>query len=295
MRVIVTGAAGRLARVLLPALCAQADAVVGIDVRPVSFSHRRFRQVMADLTCLDARPLLRGADALVHLAARLLRGRGPEAAMRAVNVGAGQRLFAQAAEAGVARLVHLSSAAVYGSGRALSEEAPLHPLPGFAYARHKAELDAWLAATLPGVVRLRPHVILGPHCQPLLRRLLALPVYLADAGLPAEIQAVHEADVVEAILLALARPTAQGAYNLAARAGTTYRALIRARHRWALPLSYPIARGALAMAWRLTGFGGEPGWLAGLAAGLTVDSSRARRGLGWRPRYDDTEALARLL
>lgn len=290
MRVLVTGAASHLARVLLPALCARPDveAVIGLDLRPPGFVHPKFTLQLTDLRRLDP-SLLAGCDALVHLAFVVLRGRMDPRTMRAINVEATQRLFESAARRGVARLVHLSSAAVYGHGEALTEEAPLSPLPGFLYAAHKAELEAWFESHLPQAVRLRPHAILGPCCQPLLTTLLRLPLAVAVPPPPPRLQCVHEEDVVAAILAALVRDVS-GPFNLAAPGHFTWREL--GRRVW-LPL--PVARGLLTAAWRLTGFGGEPGWIEGLRHSLTLDVSRARALLGWQPRHDVHATLAAIM
>jgi UDP-glucose 4-epimerase len=292
MRVLLTGSASHLARVLLPRLCAVpwVEAVVGCDVRPTPFRHAKFIAHRLDIREAGFEGLIAGCDALVHLAFVVLRGRLDAPSMRAVNVEGTRRVFTLAAERGVQRLVHLSSAAVYGGGENLTEAAPLAPLPGFLYAHHKAEVEAWLAATLPQVVRLRPHAILGPHCQPLLATLLRLPLGVKVSGPAPRLQCVHEEDVADAILAALERPVA-GPFNLAAPGSFTLDALPGRR----LPLPFFLARGLLSTAWRLTGFGGEPGWLAGLRHSLTLDCSRAHTGLGWQPRHDVTAILGAMI
>lgn len=59
-----------------------------------------------------------------------------------------------------------------------------------------------------------------------------------------------------------------------------------------LPLPRPVASLLLGGAWRLCGWGGEPGWLDGIASSLTLDCSRAERELGWKPRFSAWEAIA---
>lgn len=293
MRVLVTGSSGCLARALLPALCADPDieGVTGLDRAPPHFAHARFRAVRCDLRDPAVPGLLRGHDALVHCAFAVLRGRMSEAEMFDVNVRAGCRLFHEARAAGLHRLVLLSSAAVYGRGADLGEDAPLAPLAGFLYGQHKAKLEEILAAEFPECVRLRPHVILGPHAQPLLRRLLALPLHLALADPQPRLQCVHEDDVARAVVLAL-HAKASGPFNLAVEDSFSYRDAIRGRHRWRVPLPLSGARAALALAWRTSGWGGEPAWIEGLAQTLTLDCRRAAVELGWRSRYTAAEVLA---
>ena len=285
MRVCVTGAAGHLARALLPTLCAAdwTERVVGVDRVACGFRHPKFSEVVSDVASRTALDEVRGADALVHLAYVVLRGRASAGAMRRVNVDAAISVIGAAAPA--ARVVALSSAAVYGNGEALAENAPLAPLPGFLYAAHKAELEAWIGRHAPRVAVLRPHIILGPHAQPLLRRLATLPVYPRLPDPQPRLQCVHEADVVRAILLAL-RSDATGAFNLAWPETFPWKALARSRHRRAIGLPLAWLRAALWLAWRATGWGGEPGWLAGAAESLTLDCARARDVLGWTATHD---------
>lgn len=294
MKVLLTGSSASLAHALLPRLCAEAaiTAVTGIDLRPPHFAHSKFRALQADFRDDRVGELLQGHDALVHLAYVVLRGRMREAAMRAVNVDASLGLLQAARAAGVKRIVHLSSAAVYGSGRDLDEQAALAPLPGFRYGLHKAELEQQLARAVPECVRLRPHVILGPHAQPVLRQILDLPLYLRLGDPQPELQCVHENDVADAIVASLLLDKARGPYNLAAGECWTLRAVMRARHRRCLPLPPRIAGAGLALAHGLSGWGGEPGWLEGLRHTLTLDCRRAERELGWKPLHSAAQALA---
>ena len=292
MRVVVTGAAGRLARVVLPRLCEHPaiKRVTGIDRAAATYRHRRFVAHVADIADRTAHETLRGADALVNLAFVLLRGRMPLAAMTATNVDATKALLSAAANAGIPSIVHLSSAAVYGQGTDLTEEAPLMPLARFAYAQHKADVDCFLAATLPQVAVLRPTIVLGQNAQPLLKALLALPFFVRVPDPQPRLCVVHEDDVATAVLLALDR-RARGPFNLAAPSTFSVRDVVRGRHAWAPGVPPVFARAALEVAWRTTGWGGEPGWLDGAAASLTLDCTRARTLLGWRPRHEDCNAI----
>ena len=257
---------------------------------------RSFHAVQCDIRAPEIARELPAQDALVHLAYVVLRGHARESAMYETNVDASYRLLLAAREAGVRRIIHLSSAAVYGAGAQLTEDAPFAPLPGFLYAQHKAQLESLLAANLPQCVCLRPHVILGPHAQPVFRQMLSLPFYprLRDTNARPQLQCVHEADVAQAILQAIARDV-QGAFNLAADDAFDYADAIRRHYRWALPLPFGAAAAAVYTAWRLTGWGGEPAWIDGLRATLTLDCTRAREFLDWHPRYSARDAIAQTL
>jgi UDP-glucose 4-epimerase len=286
MRIVVTGAAGRLAAALLPKLCAKAEvtSVVGLDRAPPSFCHDKFTRVVGDIRDAQALGVLQDASALVHLAFVLQRGRLPLAQMRANNVDGSKALLAAAR--GLDRVVHLSTAGVYGSGADLTEEAPLNPWRRFHYACQKAELEAWIARELPHSVVLRPTLILGPNALTLLRQLIQAPFYVRLPDPQPLVQCVHEDDVADAIVLALTAPV-RGAFNLAAPEAFALRELVRWCHPRARAVPMFAARAAVTLAWRTTGWGGEPGWLDGIGASLTLDCRRATAMLGWRPRHTE--------
>lgn len=299
MRVLVTGSASHLAQVLLPRLCAhpRVHAVVGVDVRSSGFRHARFTEHRMDVRDPMLATHLAGCSAVIHgafvvIPDRLGRGRHDRALIRDINLGGSRNVAQLARAAGVQRLVHLSSAAVYGAWPdnppRLTEDHPRRPNPGFAYAEDKAAVEIFLdgfeqAGAGPDVVRLRPHVILGPNAQPLLRLLLRQPSYprLPDP-LPLT-QCVWEEDVVEAVLAALFSPHT-GAFNLGAEPAVPFRDMVRHLHRVNLPTPYGLWRTVHRLAWRCTGALGEPAWMEGMRHPLAVDSERARRLLGWRPR-----------
>jgi nucleoside-diphosphate-sugar epimerase len=294
MKVFVTGSSAHLARVLLPRLCTHpaVTQVTGIDIRPPNFSHAKFSAANLDIRSAQLARSMDNHNILINMAFCVLRGRKSETEMRNVNVNGVQNVFRAAREAGITRLLHLSSAAVYGSGKNLNEDAPLAPLPGFLYAQHKAQLERWLAAEFPECARLRPHVILGPHAQPLLKWLLNQPCHLLLPEPAPRLQCVHEDDVVEAVLLAM-HSGVRGPLNLATADSFSFRDAIRARHRLSMPLPVSVARAMLNTAWKTCGWGGEPAWIDGLTRNLTLDCRRAHAELGWHSSCSSTQVLAR--
>ena len=295
MKVLVTGASSHLARALLPLLCAQEHItrVTGVDIAAPHFKHAKFHAERCDFRDARLASLYAGHHTLVHLAFVVLRGRMCVADMAAINIDGSLRVLRTARDAGIARLIHLSSAAVYGEGADVTEDRAFAPLHGFLYGEHKARLECLLEADVPECVRLRPQVILGPHAQPLLRTLLNLPLYVSvpPQQAQARLQCVHEEDVARAILLAIEREV-RGPFNLAAADTFSYREFIQGRHRYALGLPQGLARAGLHAAWRLTGWAGEPAWVDGLARTLTLDCSRAARELGWQCHHDSAATLA---
>ncbi|MEK6594321.1 MAG: NAD-dependent epimerase/dehydratase family protein [Pseudomonadota bacterium] len=293
MKVFITGSSAHLARALLPRLCAHpaVTQVTGIDIRAAHFTHAKFSPTHLDIRAAQLANHMENHNILINMAFRVLRGRMSEAAMSDVNINGGQNVFRAARAAGITRLIHLSSAAVYGSGENLNEDTPLAPLPGFLYGQHKARLERWLAAEFPQCARLRPHAILGPNAQPLLKWLLRQPCHLRLPEPAPRLQCVHEDDVAEAVLLAM-QSAVRGPLNLATADSFSFRDAIRARHRVSVPLPVSMARATLSTAWKISGWGGEPAWIDGLTRNLTLDCRRAQAELGWRSSCSAAQALA---
>ena len=293
MRIFVTGSASHLARVWLPKVCAdpRVERVIGIDLAPAIFTHAKFTQQRVDIRSPEIGALMSACDALVHLAWVVLRGKMKATAMHEINVRGTQKVFEAARAAGITRLIHLSSAAVYGSGEHLNETAPLNPLSNFLYAQHKAEVEDYLAREFPQALRLRPHIILGPHCQPLLKQMLHLPFYPRLSDPQPRLQCVHEDDVADAINAALFKLSG-GALNLAAIGEYSIKEVITGRYRHAIAVPFWWMRTSLNIAWRLTGYGGEPAWLDGMRHTLTLDCARAQSEWAWQPKFTANAALA---
>ena len=295
MKVFVTGSSSHFAAALLPRLCAspEIERVTGIDLDPPRFAHARFNATRLDIRSPGLERLLGGHDALVHLAGVAMAGRVAEAEMFDVNVNGGHKAFHIARQAGVRRLIHLSSTAVYGSGVHLSEHAPLHPAPDCLHAVHQAHLERLLEIEFPECVRLRPQIMLGVHARPALKRLFRLPCYVRLPEPHPLLQCVHEDDVAQAMLLALGRDV-RGAFNLAAEESFSFRDVVKRRHRIALPLPPLAARAGLTGARRWLGWSGDPGWVETVSRTLLVNCRRAAVELGWRSTHDAASVFAHL-
>lgn len=307
MHIVITGSAGRLARVLIPRLLANPaiGRISGIDQRAHDFKHPKFTGYVADIRQSTVMKTLQGADALLHMAFVLMgghlgRGRHQRALIRDINVNASIQLFEAAVAADVQRLLFVSSAAAYGAWpnnpEAIVETQALRAMPGFAYAQDKVAVEHWLDGLESRhpeqrVIRLRPHAILGLHAHPLLRMVLRQPFYPALADPLPLTQCVWEEDVAQAIETALLSAQAAGAYNLAAQPAMSLHAMLAHRHRWTLPFPLGLAQRLHRLAWSVTAMAGEPGWVQGMRHHLALDTDKAQRELHWRPHYDTLACL----
>ena len=214
MRVAVTGATGRVGWPIARHLAGQGHGVVTLGRRRVPGCDHR------DWALGGPTPDLRGCDALVHAAFAHVPGRyrggegdDPEGFL-ARNLDGTLQLFAAARDAGVGRIVFLSSRAVldaYPKGAILHEGLP--PRPDSLYGRVKAEAEDWLAAAAGpalGVASLRATGIYGPGApgQPHKWASLFAAHRGGQAVAPGVGTEVHEDDLAAAVGLLLTAPVA---------------------------------------------------------------------------------------
>lgn len=305
MRVVVTGATGNVGTSVLRALGADASvtSVVGLARRRPEWSPPKVTWVQADVSSDDLAAHLAGADAVIHLA-WLIQPTRRRWQLWNTNVVGSQRVFAAAARAGVSTLVHASSVGAYSPGpkdHPVDESWPTNGIPTLDYSWHKAYIERALDTfehDHPGmrVVRLRPGLIFSREAASEIRRLFIGPLLpprvlrASMAGLlarmPVQFQAVHSADIAEAYRLAVVRDV-RGAFNVAA--GPVLGGAPGS------PLLGRVLHSAVAATWRLRLEAASPGWVDLAFKSPIMDTTRARRELGWSPRKTSIEALEDLL
>src|SRR5215218_2706848 len=314
MRVVVVGASGNVGTSVLRSLATEpaVESVLGVCRRVPKARFPKVEWRSADIVRAPLRPLLDGADAVVHLAWLIQPGRD-KATVRAVNVDGSARVFRAAAAAGVRTLVYASSVGAYGAGpkdRRVDESWPTTGTRSSFYARHKAEVERLLDRFEEEhphmrVVRHRPALVFKREAASEIRRLFAgplLPGSLVRPGLIPVLpyadrlvfQAVHSYDVGAAFRLALVGD-ARGAFNLAADPVLDPEELSRILD--ARPVRVPawLLRTGAAATFRLRLQPSEPGWVdMGLGVPL-MEISRARSELGWSPQRSASDALLDLL
>jgi nucleoside-diphosphate-sugar epimerase len=269
MKLLLTGATGRVGRHLLPRLVAQ-----GHDVRAVARDEAGATQVkaagaepvLADLLDPDGyRDALPGRDAVVHLAAVL---RSTDAAeIRRANLDATRRLADATLEAGVGRFVAASTTLVYpgGLGRPATEDDEPAPPPDWGvYPATKAEADRGLLALHRdrglGVRIVRFAFVYGegdPHLAESLRWAGRWPGHQ-------RLQLLHHADAAQAVTRVLQAPGIDGRVYNAADESPVTAVELHALNGVPFP-DRPAGRPDL--------------WHA------IVDTTRIRRELGFRPWY----------
>ncbi|UUY03217.1 NAD-dependent epimerase/dehydratase family protein [Svornostia abyssi] len=315
MRIIVTGATGNIGTSVLRKLRADPAIrqLVGVARRRPPTAPQKTTWLAADVARADLAPVFEGAAAVVHLAWAWHPPREEETRW-ATNVTGTTRVLDAVRRAGVPTVVVVSAAAAYapeGDDRPVAESAPVTGVPSSSFSRHKAAVEVVLDAfeahhPAVRVVRLRPAVVLKREAAGAVRQTFLGPLLPARAlrsgRLPvvpdvrgARLQAVHSFDVADAVRLALLRPDARGAYNLAAPPVLDARSVQLAFGGRALRIPRAAARAALDAGFRLGVHPTEPGWLDLATAAPLVDVTRARTQLGWEPAFGATAALQELL
>lgn len=244
-KIVVTGGAGFIGSHLVDGLLARhADAeihVIDVFTRAARMANlsraiATGRLIIHQICITDrhqAGLILRGADALFHLAAESHVPHSflvPALFDRVNHKGTGCVLEAAHA-AGIARVMHMSTDEVYGPLPVTADEN--HALrPTTPYAQSKADAESLVAQFRRqgmDVLVMRPSNIVGTrqHREKLLPRFVGHVL----AGLPMPIEGsgaqrrsfLPVGDAVEAILLAFAKAPRNATYNLAARETLTVR------------------------------------------------------------------------
>ncbi|MGV9266405.1 NAD-dependent epimerase/dehydratase family protein [Kitasatospora sp. NPDC003701] len=156
-RILLTGAGGFIGSAVLAAL-RELPGTGPVRALARSAAPAGTVRVAGDLADpATLRGVADGTDVLVHLAAAVS---GDEESCAAVNVHGTRALLAEAARAGVGRIVHLSTTAVYGPGphRGIGVDA-VTPAPVSAASRTR--LTGERAALDAGAVVLRAPLVLG--------------------------------------------------------------------------------------------------------------------------------------
>ena len=304
MRLFITGASGFLGTAVCREALARGHAIIALSRSApphLSPDTAGITWVRGDIGEPDTwRAHLADVDAVVHLAASL---EGADDDLLAVAVDGTRALVEAMADAGVERLVHISSLAVYdlaalAIGDVVDETTPVEVDParrdGYTAAKLAQEVEARRA---PSVVLLRPGLLWdrdhhgnGGAALSLAGRLR---ITIAPRARP---PLCHVADCARAVVTAAERPDVTGVINIVDRAAPDRRTFadnLRADGvdlAPSIPVAYRAAHAAARSAWAVAGplrcrnrLPGilRPAQLAARAKPLRYASTRAADLLDW--------------
>lgn len=299
MRVIITGVAGFVGSHLAERLIEGGHDVIGLDAfipyYPRAMKEANLAAVRTqpaftfhelDLRTADLRPIVDGADAIIHLAAMpgLAQSWVDVDAYISCNLTATHRIVEAALAARVPRFLHASTSSVYGSEAVGDETSPTRPISPYGVTKLAAE-HLVLAYTrthgLPASI-VRYFSIYGPRQRPDMGYHLFIeamldgrPITVFGDGEQSRTNAFID-DAVRGTIAALDGAAIGEVYNIAGSAEITLNDAIATISR--ILGVEPIIEHAAA----------RPGDQRRTFA----DTSRAERAFGYRPRVLPAEGLA---
>lgn len=315
MKLLVTGGTSLLGAAVAQRLVDRGDNVVTLQRGESSGGWLQARGDIRDAEAVSS--AVRGADAVVHLAAKV-SVTGPWQEFESTNVGGTENVVAACRTHGVRRLVHVSSPSVAHVGDPLmgagADPADPERVHGH-YARSKAMAEQLALAEADdelSVVAVRPHLVWGPGDTQLVGRIVERAasgrLVLIDGG-TALIDTTYLDNAADALAAALDRADALSGQAFVISNGeprTVAELLTRICRAAAVPeptRSVPraLASGAgfvVERAWTASGRHEEPPMTRFLAEQLSTahwfDQRRTRDALQWTPQVPLAEGFARL-
>ena len=301
-RVAVTGASGYVGARLVERLerAATVEGILAMDIRPPAGGlgpKAAFLHFDVSVPFPDALAAHR-IDTVVHLAYVLRQGRDREANRR-VNVGGTSNLLEACAEAGVRKIVYLSSTSVYGAHPdnppLLTESSPVRPVKGFQYSEDKVRSEAMIEEFVSGrpdtiATILRCCPVVGPNADNFISRAFLKPFLVKVWGADPPMQFVHEDDLTRFLGLFVIQD-GPGLYNVAGEGTVRWSEMAAILGRRLVSLPAPLLYAATGIAWKLRLQSDSP------SAGLdfiryswTASSEKLKAELGVESRYTSRQA-----
>jgi nucleoside-diphosphate-sugar epimerase len=302
----ITGGAGFLGLHLSRRLLADGHAVRTLDVVPLGDAtlEEATDERRGDVRDLKAvEELVRGAEVVVHAAAALPIQASRDS-IRSVNVHGTENVLRAARDAGVRRVIFISSTAVYG----VPEKHPIEeddPLVGVGpYGESKIDAEALCRIAAVETTIIRPKTFVGPERLGVFEILFdwireGRRIYILGDG-HNRYQLLAVEDLVDALVRAASsEQAAHETFNIGATEFGTVREDLGAliAHAGSSSRLQPVPARAAEIVLR----GLELMRVSPLAEwhyktahkDSFVDVSKAQRLLGWQPQYSNREALTR--
>lgn len=298
MKVLVTGIAGNIGKLVARRLVADGHDVLGIDRRVWYHPPEGVRVFHADIRKRPAEDVFRTQrpDALIHMATVTHLTHRSQDRYR-INLGGTQSVFEHCHRYGVKQAIFVGRHTYYGA----APDSPLYhtesepplamqtfpELSDLVAADLYAGSALWRFSEIDTAV-LRCCYTLGPLEQGTLAAFLQGPRVPTILGFDPLFQFMHEQDTADAIVLALEKGL-RGVYNVSGPPPMPLSIVIREAGRKNVPLPEPIFQMALGR------FGLPrlpPGAKAHVKYPVVIDSSAFTGATGFEPAHDQDATLA---
>jgi UDP-glucose 4-epimerase len=295
---LITGIAGKVARLVAERLLASGHEVIGIDRRSWDGAPAAIQQHQVDIRKRAAEDVFRKhrPEGVIHMATVTHLTERSEDRYR-INLQGTRAVFDHCNAYGARGLIFVGRHTYYGA----SPEAPLYhreddppmALQSFAELADLVAADLYAGSALWRLPSLKTAVLrlcytLGPTRTGTLAAFLAGPRVPTVLGFDPLFQFMHEKDAAAAICLALEREV-HGVYNVAGPPPVPLRLLIELTGRHALPvpeLVYRMALGRFGLP-RL-----PPGAVEHVKHPVTIDASAFRTLTGFQHHYDEDRTIS---
>ncbi len=298
MRVAVTGIASDFGTVIAPLLFddPEIEQVIGIDLREPSASDSKLSFEREDVRSPRLAELFADCEAVIHLAFVVDEIHDKDET-HSINLGGSKNVIASALAAGAERLVIASSVASYGTHSdheiPITEDQFPRGNPDKYYFYDKAEVEhyiEWWLARNPdasmAITRIRPPIIVGPaFTKDFMGRLFGRSLVLPDSS--KKFQFLWQSDLAQAFYLAAKRPS-PGAFNVGTDDWIGVRELADVHGQRLRRIPHRVAKTAADALFKLRMSQVSSAWVT--TGEPIVSPAKARRELGWQPRFTTAEA-----
>jgi len=306
MNVLVTGANGFVGSALINHLMTNTSCrVIAAARNSVSLPN--------DVSCINVKdlsnstdwsPALADVSVVIHTAARIHMMKDDVVAAlnecRKVNVEGTLNLACQSAKSGVKRFIFISSIKVNGecttNGGSFNELDDVGPIDPYGQSKWEAEkgLRAISSETGMEVVIIRPPLVYGPEVKANFHNLLKL----AKTGLPLPFGAIHNlrsmifiSNLVDFIVNCIDHPNAANETFLISDGDDLSIPMLLTQLRSDMgipPRLIPVPKSLFLLAGKVSG---KSDVVERLCGSLQVDSTRAKKLLGWVAPYTVQQGL----
>jgi UDP-glucose 4-epimerase len=297
MKVLVTGIAGNIGKLVAARLVRDGYEVIGIDRRPWYHPPDGVRIIQTDIRKRPAEDVFRTQrpDALIHMATVTHLTHRSQDRYR-INLGGTRSVFDHCHTYGVKQAIFVGRHTYYGaapdSPMYHTEADPPMAVQSFPELSDLVAADLYAGSALwrfPDVdtAVLRICYTLGPLKQGTLAAFLRGPKVPTILGFDPLFQFLHEQDAAEAIVAALSKGL-RGVFNVSGPPPVPLSVMIQETGRSNVQLPEAVFRFALGR------FGLPslpPGALSHIKYPIVIDSSSFREATGWTPDFDEDATM----